>query len=195
MEEEKYVPSVFDAGAPSTVEAATKSHRLVNFGVDTALCLVLFPPFRFLLTGALGSFGIDLNPDDGIPLFVKMWLESVGIPMVFLAPLSDFTEHIWMLAVLLPLYYMLVEGSTGGRSLGKLVTRTIAVRTDEEPFRLKDAALRGLSRLIPLEPLSAFGKMPWHDRLSKTRVVQKPAAFLPTESPLPETSTIYDVRP
>ena len=195
MEEESYVPSVFDAAVPLSIKAATKGQRLVNFLVDTALCFVLFPPFRFLLRGALANFGIELD-SDGVPFFVELFIETIAVgPLALLLPFLQFTAQGWILVLLIPLYYTLVESATGGRSLGKLITRTIAIRADEAPFRLKDAALRGLCRLIPVEPLSAFGRMPWHDRLTKTRVIQKPPTFLPSQSPLPGTSTIYDIRP
>ena len=36
----------------------------------------------------------------------------------------------------------------------------------------EDAFMRSLFRLIPLDPLSAFSGHPWHDELSKTKVIK-----------------------
>ncbi|WP_276132534.1 RDD family protein [Polluticoccus soli] len=69
--------------------------------------------------------------------------------------------------------YLLFEGSTKGRTPGKLVTGTRAVREDNTPITWDDAVIRSLFRFIPFEALSAFSSNGlWHDRLSKTRVVK-----------------------
>ena len=36
----------------------------------------------------------------------------------------------------------------------------------------EDAFMRSLCRLIPFDPLSAFAGHPWHDELSKTKVIK-----------------------
>lgn len=71
------------------------------------------------------------------------------------------------------LYYTLLEGGTGGRTLGKLITKTVVVKEDGSPITWKDALLRSLCRLVPFEPFSAFGSHPWHDKWTKTMVVKK----------------------
>ena len=73
------------------------------------------------------------------------------------------------------LYYTLFEGATKGRSLGKLITGTVAVQDDGNPVTWKKALVRSLSRLVPFEPFSAFGGTPWHDEWTNTRVVKKNA--------------------
>ena len=70
-------------------------------------------------------------------------------------------------------YYTLFEAASKGRTLGKILTNTIAVTQDGSPFIFKHALLRTLCRFIPFEPFSAFGYMPWHDSISKTVVVKK----------------------
>jgi uncharacterized RDD family membrane protein YckC len=70
-------------------------------------------------------------------------------------------------------YYALVEGLSKGRSLGKLITGTIAVRSDGSSITWKDALLRSLCRLVPFEAFSALGYAPWHDQWTKTTVVKK----------------------
>jgi uncharacterized RDD family membrane protein YckC len=60
----------------------------------------------------------------------------------------------------------------GGRTLGKLITGSKAVREDGTSLTWKDACLRSLSRMVPFEPFSALGGAPWHDRWTKTTVVR-----------------------
>jgi uncharacterized RDD family membrane protein YckC len=71
-------------------------------------------------------------------------------------------------------YYTLFEVATKGRSLGKLITGTVAVKDDGTTLTFKDALLRSLCRLIPFEPFSAFGGRPWHDTITHTMVIKKP---------------------
>jgi uncharacterized RDD family membrane protein YckC len=66
-----------------------------------------------------------------------------------------------------------MEGFSKGRSLGKMVTSTTAVKRDLTPINWKDASVRSLIRLIPIEPLSGLEGSPWHDSLSKTIVIKK----------------------
>jgi len=79
------------------------------------------------------------------------------------------------------LYYTIAEGVTGGKTLGKLITRTRAVTADGTRMNLKAALIRSLCRLIPFEAFSAFGQpsYPWHDRLSKTLVIDEKQTQLP----------------
>jgi uncharacterized RDD family membrane protein YckC len=70
-------------------------------------------------------------------------------------------------------YYLVFETASNGRTIGKILTRTIAITQDGSPFTFKHALLRTLCRFIPFEPFSAFGYMPWHDSMTKTVVVNK----------------------
>lgn len=69
-------------------------------------------------------------------------------------------------------YYTLCEKLFKGQTPGKLITGTMARRTDGEELTFKDALLRSLCRLVPLEVLSGFG-VPWHDSWTHTMVVKK----------------------
>jgi uncharacterized RDD family membrane protein YckC len=73
------------------------------------------------------------------------------------------------------------EAFTGGKSLGKLITRTRAVTENGTRITFRNALLRSLCRCIPFEAFSAFGTptYPWHDRLSKTLVVDEKLTQLP----------------
>lgn len=69
------------------------------------------------------------------------------------------------------LVYAIFEGATKGRTLGKLITGTKAVREDGTPITWSDAFLRSLCRIVPFEPFSGFGT-PWHDRWTNTMVIK-----------------------
>jgi uncharacterized RDD family membrane protein YckC len=70
-------------------------------------------------------------------------------------------------------YFTFIEGATNGRSVGKLITRSKAVKENGTPITWNDALMRSLSRIVPFEPFSAFGGQPWHDRWSHTKVVKQ----------------------
>jgi hypothetical protein len=71
-------------------------------------------------------------------------------------------------------YYLIFESATRGRTLGKIMTDTIAISQDGTPFTFNHALIRTLCRFIPFEMFSAvFAYLPWHDSISKTAVVKK----------------------
>lgn len=90
---------------------------------------------------------------------------------------GDRTWRFWVLAFLLGrfnflIYYFICEKAFKGYTLGKLITGTRAIRNDGQELTLKDAILRTLCRLIPLEAFSGLGIRPWHDTWTKTTVVK-----------------------
>lgn len=68
-------------------------------------------------------------------------------------------------------YYTLCEKLFRGYTLGKLFTKTRAIRADGAELTFSDALLRSLCRLVPFEAFSGFG-VPWHDAWTKTMVVK-----------------------
>jgi ABC-2 type transport system permease protein len=71
-------------------------------------------------------------------------------------------------------YYVIME-SLSGRTIGKFITRTVAVTEGGYAPSFGAVCLRTLCRFIPLEPLSIFfGKenLMWHDKLSGTEVIE-----------------------
>jgi uncharacterized RDD family membrane protein YckC len=76
-----------------------------------------------------------------------------------------------------------LESVTGGKTLGKLLTGTRAINQDGSRITPRQAILRCLCRLVPFEPFSAFGApcFPWHDRWSKTYVIDERLSSLPPE--------------
>lgn len=67
----------------------------------------------------------------------------------------------------------IVEVSTNGRSLGKLITGTRVVNHDGTRISFGTALGRSLSRIVPFEAFSALGSpcYPWHDRWTNTYVI------------------------
>jgi len=63
------------------------------------------------------------------------------------------------------------EKAFKGRTLGKVISGTRAIRNDGGELTLKDALLRSLSRLVPFEVFSGFGT-PWHDSWTNTQVIK-----------------------
>lgn len=71
------------------------------------------------------------------------------------------------------IYYILFEATTG-RTMGKLITRTRVIDQYGRKPNFKTVIIRSLCRLIPFEAFSFLGDSGWHDRFSKTFVVNIP---------------------
>ena len=137
---------------------ASKEKRFANFAIDWVT--------RFLLV-ALGSIAYALlNPE----VFLEVDQEaSGGVGELLAGRLFDFVVG----ALVTIAYYTAFEGATGGRSLGKYLTGTRAVRIDGARFTSRDAFARSLWRVVPFEAFSFFGSdvSGWHDTKTDTRVV------------------------
>ena len=72
-------------------------------------------------------------------------------------------------------YYLIMEHFNGGKTMGKIVTKTKAVTIDSDKMSLNTILFRTLSRLIPFDSLSFlfYAKTGWHDMISKTIVVEE----------------------
>jgi len=75
----------------------------------------------------------------------------------------------------------LMEALFKGKSVGKFITGTRAVNEDGSRISVGIAFKRGFSRIVPLEPFSAFGNpsYPWHDRWTNTYVIDEKQSFYP----------------
>ncbi len=73
------------------------------------------------------------------------------------------------------LYMSIIETIFKGKSPAKFLTGTRVVYYNGGTINGETAFIRGLCRLIPFEPLSAIGfpPNPWHDRWSKTLVIDE----------------------
>jgi hypothetical protein len=72
------------------------------------------------------------------------------------------------------MYYTFFEWFLNGKTIGKLITKTRAIKDNGEFLTLKEAFARSVIRLIPIEPFVclitdyAYG---WHDRWTNTIVI------------------------
>lgn len=79
-------------------------------------------------------------------------------------------------AIIFLLYYSITEFAFKGRTIGKLITGTRAIKVTGEPLTFGDAFMRSLCRLVPFEPFSFLGEgaSGWHDKWTKTVVIKNP---------------------
>lgn len=146
---ENTIPSIFEELADQNpyFEYATTAQRFKNFIID----LVVYCVFSIIILLILAILFTD----------GKNALVITGWWFVLFTMCNYFTIT------------FLMEGFSKGRSLGKFATGTIVVREDLSPINWKDAFVRSLCRLIPIEPFSGLEGYPWHDSLSKTLVIKK----------------------
>lgn len=135
---------------------ASQGKRFGNFIIDRICILVLSFGVGILLGGfmiASGSSSLDnlLANDIGVRIF-------------------DFILG----AILTVIFYTLMEYYTNGKTIGKLVTNTRAIRMDNEQLTFNDALMRSLSRIVPFEPFSFLGSSlrGWHDTWTDTQVIE-----------------------
>ena len=130
---------------------ASKGKRFTNYLIDQA-CMFVF------------GFGIGAGLVVMDPAIADSWLFTGG----------TITDYLFG-AVIALLYYPLTEGLLNGKSIGKFITGTRAVRQDGRQASLQDVLLRTLSRLVPFETFSFLGNdnRGWHDEWTKTKVVDE----------------------
>ncbi len=145
--EENTVSSVFDelAQEQPLFEYATTGQRFVNFLMD----LIVYIVFSIIVFIVLTIF----FSENGSFVILGWWSVLYTMACYFTVT-------------------FLMEGILKGKSVGKFVTGTRAVRQDLSAITWKDALLRSLCRLIPIEPLSGLGGSPWHDNFTKTFVIK-----------------------
>ena len=155
--EGEIVASVFGAAGPTRpfVRPATLLQRLVNFLIDGAIYATVT---MFLMV--VPVLIVMVTDDPAHPEETELLLSAV-FPLLF----------IFCYAAIRAMF----EGITGGRSPGKYLTRTVAVRHNLTRLKWDDAFKRSFLRLLPFEmfsfllPAQAF----WHDSLSGTRVIRR----------------------
>jgi len=75
--------------------------------------------------------------------------------------------------ILFGMYMGVVEGLFNGRTLGKLITGTVAVNEDGSKISWSTAFKRGFTRIVPFEPFSGLSGYPWHDKWTQTLVIDR----------------------
>ena len=135
---------------------ASRGERFANYLIDNLFMRFALSYLTGMVVGAL--LGV-IAPD-----FLATVLYERGIwNLLLLSLLIGIFNYV--------IYYTLCEKLFRGQTLGKLITKTRAIRADGEELTFKDALLRSLSRLVPFEVFSGFGD-PWHDTWTKTMVVK-----------------------
>lgn len=139
---------------------ASIGKRFINYFIDA----IIFGLLTFI---ALIIFG-TINPE-ALESFIKA--NETGF---------SFSQQL-LIQVIYGTYMFIVEALFKGKSLGKLVTGTRAVRRDGTTILLRDAQLRGLCRMVPFNAFSALGSpsYPWHDRWTKTFVIDEKLSRYP----------------
>lgn len=126
---------------------ASKEKRFANFLVDYFAIIVGVSFFYLVVDG----MGYDIEPSEDM-------LKERFQGMIFYIT-----------------YYLLFEGVTGGKSLGKMLTKTRVLTLEGNPPEVGHILGRSLIRIVPFEPFSFLGKSlhGWHDRWSKTVVIDE----------------------
>jgi uncharacterized RDD family membrane protein YckC len=130
----------------------SKNKRFLNNLIDSIV--------HYLLVIALSAiFGAGLGFSGNMEV-----LENENTITIFSYLLSYFTIF---------LYYSVFEYYSKGKTLGKYITKSRALREDGSIMNFSECALRSVCRLIPFDRLSFLGSnRGWHDRFSKTMVVE-----------------------
>ena len=142
-------------------DPAPKFARFVNYIVDWVAIGVIIRPIKFCI--AYLTLG-------------EKYREYIYYKVIDLEHLDweVLQQNLYVSMAVTFLYYLIFEGVTRGRTLGKIMTDTTAITQDGTPFTFTHAFARTLCRFIPFEPLSALiSYLPWHDSITKTAVVKK----------------------
>ncbi len=139
-----------DLHAIQYTRKAEKTQRFVNYVVDYIIAMLL---------GVLFSMGIIFM---STALSDATFDEDGAVPLFYL-----------MMAIAFLVYYTGFEYGNGGRTIGKMITATYAVRADGSPLTLQDAFLRTLCRFVPFMRFSGFADTPWHDQWTNTMVIKR----------------------
>jgi uncharacterized RDD family membrane protein YckC len=138
-------------------DPASKATRFLNYIIDQVAVSIIIQGIEF----GIAYLMLGANYKDHI--FYNLGFDIKGLQ-----------TGLWVSLPVYFLYYFIFESATHGRTLGKIITDSIAITQDGTPFTAKHALQRTLCRFIPFEIFSAlFAYLPWHDSVSKTAVVIK----------------------
>lgn len=139
-----------------------KGTRFGNLFLDG----IILSMITWSINKALLMMGIVLNPPAAAVTAINMaYLQMLMLMYVRAAMIT---------AVFSVIYYTITETVFKGQSIGKLITGTQAVNTENyAPVTFSQALVRSLCRQIPLATIAALFVQPWHDTLSKTTVIAK----------------------
>lgn len=140
----------FDEGSELDLTPASTGKRFANYLIDIVVYYILSAIWGVVLAFTSPETVLEKTGSSTLTLYLTVFL-------------------------ILFAYYTVMEAAFNGKTVGKLITRTRAVREDGSPLGWDKAALRSLCRFIPFEPFSFFsGSIGWHDSIPKTLVVEDP---------------------
>lgn len=135
---------------------ASQGQRFLNWLIDNIL-------LRLVVTYITGEMFIRLMLDIAPEYTYRVFVED-GIEAFFISYLFVIFHYIF--------YYTICETAFKGRTLGKMITGTRAIRSNGAEISFKDALLRSLCRMVPFEVFSGFSERPWHDKWTNTGVIK-----------------------
>jgi uncharacterized RDD family membrane protein YckC len=138
-------------------ETATKTQRFINLVVDN---LLMQYGLSYLTGYLVGHLLNTFFPE----YYARIVYDESQIELYAIGYAIAIFNYL--------IYYTFCEKVFKGYTLGKLLTSTRAVREDGKELTLRNAFLRSLSRIVPLEAFSGFGDKPWHDSWTGTTVVK-----------------------
>lgn len=146
---EPITDDIFQSDSKIKLVEADKGKRFLNYLIDaTAISIIqsiLVNTFDFLQNLPFGSF-------------FQGYKVIFGFNLLFT-----------------PIYYIVSEYLSNGKTLGKLLTQTRAVTLNGEKPTFNQILGRSFARVIPFEPFSYLGDQAngWHDRMSETMVIDE----------------------
>lgn len=117
------------------------------------------------------NYLIDIIIFDIIIAVIKN-IFAIGTALIYTPNVyTNFFLNLFISYLCIVVLYFLSELGFKGRTIGKFVTNTKAINEDGSEMNAKTILIRSLCRIVPFEPFSAFGGHPWHDKWSKTFVI------------------------
>lgn len=147
---------------------ASQGKRLANYLIDPIIFYMVFTAIFFIigvLSGDLEGFMTDIEN-------TSRWVDTLRAMAAYFV------------------FMFFIKYITKGRSIGKYITGSMAIKTDGSLLTLTDFLLRNLCHIVPFDALSFLGTNGWHDGWSHTSVVNKKAY----EDALLSNSEINEIR-
>jgi uncharacterized RDD family membrane protein YckC len=139
-------------------EQASVGQRFLNYLLDG---LLMQYGLSYITTTLIAKVMLAISPQTAYEWFVERSNSIDVLASFYLVSILNFV-----------IYYTICEKAFKGKTLGKLITGTKAIRDDGLELSFRNAFLRSVSRIVPFEPFSAFGGYPWHDSWTKTMVIK-----------------------
>ncbi len=112
-------------------------------------------------------------------IIIQIFIYSLTFISIYLEINYIFNIH-WILDIMVSyflhfIYYSVMENATKGKTIGKYITGTRVVTTDDTTPDFDTIIRRSLCRIIPFNEISFLGEHStgWHDSMSKTKVIKE----------------------